>query len=67
MLARPIAELDLSVRCLKCARTLGVETVGDLIQKTEKELLQCPNFGQTSLNEIKRKLASYGLSLKPRE
>jgi len=64
VLGQAITDLDLSIRSLKCARTLGVETVADLVQKTEKELLQCPNFGQTSLNEIKRKLASYGLSLK---
>jgi len=67
VLARPIADMDLSVRSLKCARTLGIETVGDLIQKTDKELLACPNFGQTSLNEVKQKLASYGLSLKARD
>jgi DNA-directed RNA polymerase subunit alpha len=67
VLARPIAEMELSVRSLKCARTLGIETVGDLTQKSEKDLLACPNFGQTSLNEIKQKLTSYGLSLKPRE
>ena len=66
-LTRPIDEMELSVRSLKCARTLGIETVGDLIQKTEKDLLSCPNFGQTSLNEVKQKLASYGLSLKSRE
>ena len=64
VLGQSIADLDFSVRSLKCTRTLGIETVGDLVQKTEKELLQCPNFGQTSLNEIKRKLASFGLSLK---
>ena len=66
-LSRSIEEMDLSVRSLKCARTLGIETVGDLIQKSEKDLLACPNFGQTSLNEVKQKLASYGLSLKSRE
>jgi DNA-directed RNA polymerase subunit alpha len=66
-LARPIAEMELSVRSLKCARTLGIETLGDLTQKSEKDLLACPNFGQTSLNEIKQKLAGYGLSLKARD
>jgi DNA-directed RNA polymerase subunit alpha len=65
--ARPIDEMELSVRSLKCARSLGLETVGDLILKSEKDLLACPNFGQTSLNEIKQKLASYGLSLKSRD
>jgi DNA-directed RNA polymerase subunit alpha len=66
-LTRPIAEMELSVRSLKCTRTLGIETVGDLTQKSEKDLLACPNFGQTSLNEMKQKLAGYGLSLKPKE
>ena len=66
-LARPIDEMELSVRSLKCARTLGIETLGDLIQKSEKDLLACPNFGQTSLNEVKQKLAGYGLALKSRD
>jgi len=66
-LTRPIDEMELSVRSLKCARTLGIETVGDLVQKSEKDLLACPNFGQTSLNEVKQKLATYGLSLKSRD
>ena len=58
--------MDLSIRCLKCMQSLGVETIGDLVQKTDKELLQCQNFGQTSLNELKRKLAAHNLALKPR-
>jgi DNA-directed RNA polymerase subunit alpha len=66
VLAKSVSDMDLSVRSLKCMRTLEIETVSDLIQKTEKELLQCPNFGQTSLNEIKRKLNGFGLSLKTR-
>jgi DNA-directed RNA polymerase subunit alpha len=66
-LAKPIDEMELSVRSLKCARTLGIETIGDLAEKSEKDLLACPNFGQTSLNEIKQKLANYGLSLKTRD
>jgi DNA-directed RNA polymerase subunit alpha len=66
-LAKPVGELDLSVRSLKCVKSLGCETLGDLIQKTEKELLDCPNFGQTSLNEIKRKLAQYNVTLKTKD
>lgn len=66
ILAKPVAEMDLSVRSLKCMRTLNIETVGDLVDRSDKDLLQCPNFGQTSLNEIKRKLAGFGLSLKSR-
>ena len=66
VLVKPIADLDLSIRSQKCMRTLGIQTVGDLIEKTEKELLLCPNFGQTSLNEVKSKLAGYGLALEPK-
>lgn len=67
VLLKPIADMDLSVRSLKCVRALGCETVGDLTQKTDKELLKCANFGQTSLQEIKRKLAALGLALKTSE
>ena len=63
---KPVGDLDLSVRSLKCMRTLGVQTVGDLTEKTDKELLQCQNFGQTSLAEVKDKLAKLGLALKSR-
>jgi len=65
-LSKAIADMDFSIRCLKCMQSLGVQTVGDLVQKTEKELLKCQNFGQTSLAEIKNKLSSLGLSLKSR-
>jgi len=61
---RPISELDLSVRSRRVIEMFKLRTVGDLTQKTEAELMACPNFGQTSLNEIKSKLDSYGLSLK---
>ena len=63
---KPVGDLDLSVRSLKCMRTLGVQTVGDLTEKTDKELLQSQNFGQTSLAEVKGKLAKLGLALKSR-
>ena len=43
---------------------LKVRTLGDICNKTEAELLACPNFGQTSLNEMKQKLDKFGLSLK---
>lgn len=64
VLSKSVAELDLPVRCVKCMRTLGIESVGELSRKTEKELLQCQNFGQTSLIEIKQKLQDIGLQLK---
>ena len=61
---RPISELDLSVRSRRIVDLLKIRTIGDLSSKTEAELLACPNFGQTSLNEIKTKLDELGLSLR---
>ena len=66
-LATPIEGLNLAVRSRKAMTTLGIQTLGHLIQKSEKDLLQCQNFGQTSLVEVKAKLADYGLTLKPKE
>ena len=64
VLNRPIDELDLSVRSRRCMERLGVRTVRELINKTEVELMAAKNFGMTSLNEIKRKLAEMGLALR---
>ncbi len=61
---RPITELDLSVRSRRIVDLLKIRTIGDLATKTEAELLACPNFGQTSLNEIKTKLDELGVSLR---
>jgi DNA-directed RNA polymerase subunit alpha len=61
--AKPLSELELSVRSRHCMTVLGLKTVGDLIQRTEAELMTIKNFGQTSLNEVKQKLAELGLSL----
>ena len=61
---RPISELDLSVRSRRIVDLLKIRTIGDLAIKTEAELLACPNFGQTSLNEIKTKLDEFGMSLR---
>ncbi|MBL8730570.1 MAG: tetratricopeptide repeat protein [Planctomycetes bacterium] len=61
---RPISELDLSVRSRRIVDLLKIRTIGDLSSKTEAELLACPNFGQTSLNEIKTKLDELGMSLR---
>ncbi|GBD37838.1 DNA-directed RNA polymerase subunit alpha [bacterium HR37] len=58
-----IEELDLSARSLNCLRKAGVQYTGDLIQKTEDELLNLENFGKRSLVEIKERLAELGLSL----
>jgi DNA-directed RNA polymerase subunit alpha len=59
-----IATLDLSIRARRCMERLGIATVGDLLERTEAELLAAKNFGQTSLNEIRRKLEPMGLTLK---
>lgn len=61
---RPVTELDLSVRSRRVIDLLKIKTIGDLSGKTEAELLACPNFGQTSLNEIKTKLDELGLALR---
>ncbi|HUW18517.1 MAG TPA: DNA-directed RNA polymerase subunit alpha C-terminal domain-containing protein [Sedimentisphaerales bacterium] len=64
LLNRPVDDLALSVRSRKCLQKLEIRTLGDLIQKTDAELLGCKNFGVTSLNEIKKALTNYGLSLR---
>ncbi len=62
--SRSVAELDLSVRSRKALDTLNISTVGQLVEVTEEQLLECKNFGQTSLNEIKKKLADFDLTLR---
>lgn len=64
VLAQRIADMDFSVRGQKCMRSVGVETLGDLVECTEAELLQCQNFGQTSLDEVRGKLKELGLEMK---
>lgn len=58
-----LEDLDLSARSLNCLRKANVEYTGDLIQKTEEELLNLENFGKRSLGEIKDKLSEHGLGL----
>jgi DNA-directed RNA polymerase subunit alpha len=65
VLQKPLAELELSVRSRHCMNVLGLKTVGDLCAKSESELMTIKNFGQTSLNEVKQKLAEVGLGLAP--
>ena len=64
LMNKPLAFLDLSVRARKCMNRLNITTVGELIRRTQDELLDCKNFGVTSLNEIKGKLAEHGLKLR---
>jgi DNA-directed RNA polymerase subunit alpha len=65
-LARPVSELELSVRARRCLQRLNIVTVGDLIQHSEADLLATRNFGQTSLTEIKGRLAEIGMTLAPK-
>jgi DNA-directed RNA polymerase subunit alpha len=64
LLARPIAELNLSVRARKCMIRLAINTLGDLVRRTGDDLLECKNFGVTSLNEVREKLTVLGLKLR---
>ncbi len=59
-----IEELELGVRSYNCLKREGIQTVGDLVTKTEAELLNIPNFGKKSIDEVKDKLAERGLSLR---
>lgn len=64
LMNKPVDELQLSVRARKCLQKLNLHTVGELARTTDAELLGCKNFGVTSLNEIKKALANFGLSLR---
>ncbi len=63
MLATPISEIELSVRSANCINNSDIKTIGDLVVKSEAEMLKFRNFGKKSLNEIKAILTSMGLSL----
>jgi DNA-directed RNA polymerase subunit alpha len=62
-LFRPVSELELSVRSANCLKNAEISLIGELVQKTETEMLKTKNFGRKSLNEIKTILAGMGLSL----
>jgi DNA-directed RNA polymerase subunit alpha len=64
LLSKPIGELNLSVRARKCMSKLSIQTLGDLLKHSGDELLECKNFGITSLNEVRDKLTSLNLKLK---
>jgi DNA-directed RNA polymerase subunit alpha len=61
---RLIEELDIGVRAYNCLKRAGIQTIGDLIQKSEGELKAIPNFGDRSIDEVKESLASLGLGLR---
>jgi DNA-directed RNA polymerase subunit alpha len=63
MLMRPVDDLELTVRSANCLKAESIYYIGDLIQRTENELLKTPNLGRKSLNEIKEVLAARGLTL----
>ena len=63
ILLRPVDDLELTVRSANCLKAENIYYIGDLIQRTETELLKTPNLGRKSLNEIKEVLATRGLSL----
>jgi len=63
-LNRPLSDLELSIRARRAVETLGCLTLGDIIQHSEEELLGMPNFGQTSLIELRERLEQFGLKLK---
>ena len=62
VLNRSVEELELSVRSYNCLKNANIQTIGDLVQKTEGEMLRTKNFGRKSLNEIKEILSGLGLS-----
>ncbi len=63
ILKTPVTDFELSVRSRNCLNKMNIKCLGDLVQKTENELLSYKNFGETSLQEIKQMLASKGLRL----
>ena len=60
----PIEEMELTVRSYNCLKREGIHTVGELISRSEADLLDIRNFGAKSIDEVKMKLASMGLALK---
>ncbi len=64
VLTKSVDDIQLSVRSRKCLQKLNIRTLGELTRTTEAELLGCKNFGVTSLNEIKKVLAGFGVSLR---
>ena len=62
-LAKSVDEMELSVRSYNCLKNANIRTIGELVQKSEAEMLKTKNFGRKSLNEIKEILSGMGLSL----
>jgi DNA-directed RNA polymerase subunit alpha len=64
LLSKPVADLNLSVRARKCMIRLGINMLSELCRRTGDDLLECKNFGVTSLNEVREKLGAIGLKLR---
>jgi DNA-directed RNA polymerase subunit alpha len=64
LLSQPITELNLSVRARKCTTKLGIHAISELVRRTAEDLMECKNFGVTSLNEVREKLSERGLKLR---
>jgi DNA-directed RNA polymerase subunit alpha len=62
VLLRSVEDLELSVRSANCLKNAGINTIGELVKKTEAEMLKTKNFGRKSLSEIKDILSEYGLN-----
>ena len=60
----PVRELNLDVRARRCMTKLGINTIGDLVRHTAEDLLECRNFGVTSLKYLRERLAEYNLKLR---
>src|SRR4029078_3538853 len=63
----PIEELELGVRSYNCLKRVGIETIGDLVTKTESELAAIPNFGKKSIEEVRETLQAHGRTLRDEE
>ena len=66
-LAKPIEDLDLTVRSYNCLKREGITSVGELVEKSEEDLLEIRNFGQKSIDEVKAKLEEMGLGLRRKD
>ena len=67
ILEMPIEELDLSVRPYNCLKRAGINTIGELVQKTPEDMMKVRNLGKKSLEEVEEKLRAFDLSLKQSE
>ena len=64
MMGKSVSELNLSVRARKCMNRLNITTIGELVSRSQDELMEAKNFGVTSLTEVKEKLTGMNLKLR---